>query len=119
MSGVILTVNRNRRNAELLSRLLDQQGYESLCATTLEEFDRALERAAHIDLALVDVAGFDQEVWSRCDRLRDGAIPFLVISAHGLAGVGAAGVRHGASGMLVKPLIGQELLALIQGLLKK
>lgn len=119
MPPVILAVNRNRRNAELLAQLLDQQGYESLYATSLEEFDQALNRGEHIDLALVDVAGFDQEVWSRCDRLREGAVPFVVISGRGLAGIESAGARHGASGTLTKPLAAKELLGLIQGLLRK
>jgi CheY-like chemotaxis protein len=37
---LLLTVDRNRRNLELLAQFLGKEGYQSLGATTLEELLR-------------------------------------------------------------------------------
>ena len=115
--ALILTVDRNSRNLKLLGQFLDRHGHRTVEATTLDEIDRMFEAHSDIGLALVDVAGFDQEIWSRCDRLRQEGIPFLVISPSTLHGVQEASIRHGAEGTLTKPLVSRELLEIIGSLL--
>lgn len=116
---VILTVDRNRRNLELLSRFLDKAGYDSESANSIEDFDQVLESGGKIDLALVDLAGFDTNIWDRCDRLRNANIPFLIISAGHLAGLEQDSVTHGAQAVLMKPLASKDLLGIIQSLLQE
>ena len=115
---LILTLDHNRRNVELLAQFLAKAGYRSLAATSLEEFDAVLAQAQTAALALVDLSGFDQHVWERCERLREAKIPFLVISAKQKAAVRQAGMARGASGVLVKPLVAKELLSFIRSLLE-
>lgn len=115
---VILTVDRNQRNLELLGQVLAQNGYETRVAGDLPAFAQALA-AGGIDLALVDIAGFDRRIWDFCERLRDEGTPFLVLSPRQAAALEEQSVAHGARGMLVKPLAVNELLRLVARLLEE
>jgi len=115
--SMILAVDRNHRNLELLSQFLGREGYQTRPAATLEEFDQALAEANGIGLALVDIAGFDRAIWERCEGLRRHKIPFLVLSPKQSAAIQHASLTHGASGVLIKPLVVRELLGLIRSLL--
>ncbi len=71
-----------------------------------------------IKLALLDIAGFDKTIWGPIEDLHSRGIPFLLISA-GSANrdeVQREGANRGAEGVLIKPLIGKELLHLIKQL---
>ncbi len=115
---LILTVDRNRRNVELLAQFLTKEGYQSLGANTLEEFEQALSSTSDkINFVLVDVAGFDRSIWELCQRLQDEQIPFVVISPRQSASIQQQSLAHGAWSMLVKPLVVKELLSLIRSLL--
>jgi len=115
---LILAVDRNRRNLELLTQVLGQQGYQVLAKISLEGVEEALNAPITIKLALVDISGFDASIWGLCQRLREQKVPFLVISPHQQAAVQQASIAHGALGLLRKPLIMREFLQLIQNLLK-
>jgi DNA-binding response OmpR family regulator len=69
-------------------------------------------------LALVDIAGFDRTVWERCEALRQHKIPFLVLSPRHSAALQQASFTHGASGVLIKPLLVRDLLGLIASLVE-
>ena len=114
---LILTVDRNRRNLELLSQFLEREGYQTHAAATLEQFDQALAAINDIGLALVDIAGFDRTIWDRCEALRHHKIPFLVLSPRHSVAIQQASLTHGAHGLLIKPLIVKDLLGLIGSLL--
>lgn len=114
---LILTVDHNRRNLELLSQFLGQEGYETVTAASLEECDRALNERAYIRLALLDVAGFDRSIWQRCEQLRAAGIPFIIISPGQSVAIQQAGLAYGARGVLVKPLAVKELLGLVRSLI--
>jgi DNA-binding response OmpR family regulator len=114
---LILAVDRNPRNLELLAQFLGREGYGVLPAPTLEDFDRSLGRSEEVGLALVDIAGFDEGIWERCERLRAGGIPFLVLSARQSALVRQESLAHGARSVLVKPLVVAELLGVVRCLL--
>lgn len=114
---LILGVDRNRRNLELLTRLLNEEGYQTMAVTSLEDLDQALAGTEDIKLALVDISGFERSVWERCERLRKMSIPFLVFSPRQSADLQQTSLAHGARGVLVKPLAVKELLALIRSLL--
>lgn len=80
-SLLILAVDRNERNLELLAQFLGKEGYQVFKASSFEAFEQALAQSKEVDLALVDIAGFDRSIWECCDRLREQNIPFLVLSA--------------------------------------
>jgi DNA-binding response OmpR family regulator len=116
---VILAVDHNSRNLELLSQFLGCEGYQTRIAADLQEFDQALTESDGIDMALVDIAGFDRSIWERCEALRAQKIPFLVLSPRQSAAIQQASLTHGAHGVLVKPLAVKDLLGLIYSLLKE
>jgi DNA-binding response OmpR family regulator len=117
--SVLLAVDRNHRNLELLSQYLGREGYRMRTAATIEEFDQILGGDDNIGLALVDIAGFDRNIWERCEGLRHHRIPFLVISPKQSAAIQQASLTHGARGVLIKPLVVKELLGLIRSLLEE
>ncbi len=80
-SAQILVLDRNRRNLELLTQFLAQQGYQTLPAICLEEVASTLTQFSKINLALVDISGFDSSIWSMCQQLHEQEIPFLVRGA--------------------------------------
>ena len=114
---VILLVGSNRANLELLSQQLVKEGYETLSAASLEELDSSMQKKADIALSLIDLSGFDQRIWERCEALRKAKIPFIVISPQRSPLVQRDSMQHGASGLLVKPLGIKELLEYIHTLL--
>lgn len=115
---VILVVNHNPRNAGHLSAFLEKRGYAAAVAGSLDEFDRVIDGGEAYDLALIDVSGFDKEIWIRCGRLRAASVPFLVISSPIHAVDRGQGIRHGATGVLTKPVAMKELANLIDMLLR-
>lgn len=114
---LILTVDRNRRNLELLAQFLDKEGYQSFGVSSIDEFEQALTQATEIALVLVDIAGFDSQIWKLCEQVRDQQIPFLVISPRQSTAIQQESVASGARSMLVKPLVVKELLRFIRSLL--
>jgi DNA-binding response OmpR family regulator len=115
---LILAVDRNERNLELLAQFLGKEGYQIFKASSLEALEQALTNSKEIDLALVDIAGFDRSIWECCDCLRAQNIPFLVLSPKQNVAIQQQSFAHGASGMLIKPLVIKELLLLIRSLLR-
>src|SRR2546430_1284352 len=114
----ILTVDHNPRNLELLSQFLGQAGYQTILATGMEEFDQAMASGEEIELALVDIAGFDSRIWECCKRLRDRNIPLLIISPKQSAAIQQTSLAHGAQSVLIKPLVVRELLGIMRSLLE-
>lgn len=117
-SAQILVLDRNRRNLELLTQFLAQQGYQTLPAICLEEVASTLTQFSKIDLALIDISGFDSSIWSVCQQLREQEIPFLVISSRHQVAIQQASIAHGAAGLLGKPLVMREFSQLIRALLQ-
>jgi DNA-binding response OmpR family regulator len=114
---LLLAVDRNHRNLELLSQFLSKEGYQTQTANSLEQFNQILDESKQIELALVDISGFDRRIWDCCERLRGEKIPFLVLSPRQSAAIQQESLAHGASSMLVKPLVVKELLGIIRSLL--
>jgi DNA-binding response OmpR family regulator len=114
----ILVVEHNPCNLDMLRTLIEQEGYQVLGATTLEEFDQALAGVMTIRLTLVDVEGFDRSIWARCEALRMRGIPFLVIALETEVILRQESYQHGASGVLMKPLIIKEFVTVLGNLLE-
>jgi DNA-binding response OmpR family regulator len=115
--SIILVVDSNRSNLELLSQQLGQAGYQTLAAAGLEELDQAVQREEKITLCLIDISGFDQHIWERCEELHKAKTPFIVISARRSPTIQRHSMKHGTSGLLVKPLDFKDLLEYIHTVL--
>jgi DNA-binding response OmpR family regulator len=113
---VILALDRNPRNLELLAGVLARAGYDALTAGSLEEIDQILTGAEQVALALLDVAGFDRDIWERCACLRQKRVPFLVLSQRPSVRLEEESRDRGARGVLIKPLAIQHLLTVVRDL---
>ena len=102
---------------ELLGQQLVKEGYETVSAASLEELESSIQEKKNIALALIDLSGFDQRIWERCEVLREAKIPFIVISPQRSPLIQKDSMKHGASGLLVKPLTIKELIEYIHTLL--
>jgi DNA-binding response OmpR family regulator len=106
---LILAVDTDRSSLELLSSCLGREGYDTLSATSLSEFDQIIGEEERITLALVHLSGFDQSIWERCDQLKKAKIPFLVICPQRSPTVQQESLKHGAGGVLIGPIGVKEL----------
>ena len=69
-------------------------------------------------MALLDVAGFDRDLWERGARLRQERVPFLLLSPRPNLLLEQESRAQGGRGVLVKPLAVQQLLGAVRGLLE-
>lgn len=113
----ILLVNSLPGNLHVLDQFLGKEGYLTIPAATYEAFDQALTEASSPSAALVDISGFNAEIWPRCEQLRSKKVPFLVISPRQSAAIQQASISHGARGVMVKPLVIRELIGIIRSML--
>jgi DNA-binding response OmpR family regulator len=106
----ILVVGNNPSELEKLAQQLEEEGYATVGASSLEELDGAIKGKKGIKLAMLDLAGFDEGIWERCDRLHEARIPFILIAPQRSPGIQRDSMKHGASGLLVRPLGIKELI---------
>ena len=115
--SVILIVDSNHADLELMGQQLGQEGYDTVSAASLEELDQAIQGKLPINISLIDLAGFDQRIWERCDELCKIKIPFIAISPRRSPTIQRDSMKHGASGLLVKPLGIKNLMECVHTLL--
>lgn len=113
----ILAVSSNLLNLELLVRFLEKEGFRTVQAVNLAAFEQALATPSAIQLALIDISGFDHSIWDSCSELHTLSIPLLVILPRDRAALEQESLAHGARGALTKPLVIKELLRLMHSLL--
>jgi DNA-binding response OmpR family regulator len=107
---VILVADSDRGNLDFLSHQLDREGYGTVGASSLEELDQAIEGKVGIALLLIDISGFDQRIWERCEALVRSGVPFIVISPRRSPAVQRDSMRCGASVLLTKPFDFKDLM---------
>ena len=115
---LILTVDRNQRNLELLADFLQKAGYDTIRASSTEQVSQVIHDNLPVALALVDISGFDRTIWQYCEQLHAKEIPLLVLSPRQSSAIQQESLAHGARGMLVKPLVARELIALVHSLIE-
>lgn len=115
--AVILVIDSNHSDLELISQHLEQEGYDTLAVASLAELDEVIVGKKKISLALIDLSGFDQFIWERCEKLHKAKIPFIVISPQRSPTIQRDSMKHGASGLLVKPIGVKDLIEYIHTLL--
>jgi len=109
----ILVVEKNKRNVELLSEFLSKLGFCSVPVSSSDELNKALSSNQIIDVALIDIDGFDETIWNYCKKIREKEIQFLIISPRQRTEISSHTFNHGASGVLSKPLVMKDLANLI------
>lgn len=107
---VILIVDTNRSSLETLEQELGQEGYETLKATSLDELDQAMQGKTEFALAMIDLSGFKEGIWERCDRIHEAKTPCIIVAPQRSPIIQRDSMKHGASGLLVKPVATKELI---------
>ncbi len=115
----VLVVDDDEDIRALLRLILERGGYE-----VDEQSDgRAALRAFHTgrhDLVVLDVTMPDLDGWEVLDRIRDlSEVPVLMLTAHDLETDRVRGLRAGADDYVAKPFDRDELIARIEGLLRR
>lgn len=115
--GRVLVVDDNENNREIVSRLLEREGYE---VSTAENGALALERikSQPPDLVLLDVMMPVMDGIEACKRMKDDPdsrlIPVVIMTALGQVDDRVRAIQAGADDFLTKPVNRGELLARIQ-----
>jgi DNA-binding response OmpR family regulator len=114
---VILALNRNPKNLEILTKILKEEGYDVMGALNQQELEEFTSSTEKIDMAILDISGFNKTIWDSCEHLRVKKIPFLVLSPHQQKTVEKQGMLSGAKGVMTKPLAIKELLFIIKNMI--
>jgi len=115
--GRVLVVDDNENNREIVSRLLEREGYE---VSTAENGALALEQiqSQPPDLVLLDVMMPVMDGIEACKRMKDDPdsrlIPVVIMTALGQVDDRVRAIQAGADDFLTKPVNRGELLARIQ-----
>lgn len=114
----ILIASSNHTQVEYLSGFLEQQGFSPVPVTSLAELDRAVAREGEsIVMAILDLTGFAEDLWGRCPLLESRKIPFIALSPQRSVTINEQCTRHGASGILIQPVTGKDLLDMIRSII--
>ncbi|WP_266080064.1 response regulator [Haladaptatus caseinilyticus] len=117
-AALILALGKRERNLELLAGLLENGGYDVEIATNMGEFDELLQHRDDVALAVLDVDGFTEDIWKRCEQLNNRDIPMLVLAAQIPPAMRQKAVSRGAQTILEKPVDKADLQATIRGLME-
>ena len=97
---------------QVLRRLLEVQGFETVTTTDPEAAIIAFDdRPFDVVITDIHMPKMDGMTLMRTLRERQPDLPVMVVTGHGTVDTAIQALREGASGMLVKPFTGQELLA--------
>jgi putative two-component system response regulator len=97
---------------QVLRRLLQAQGFETVTTNDPEAAVVAFDdRPFDVVITDIHMPKMDGMTLMRTLRERRPDLPVMVVTGHGTVDTAIQALREGASGMLVKPFTGQELLA--------
>ncbi len=100
---------------QILRRLLEVQGFEAItCNDPLAAASTFAGAAFDVVITDIHMPGLDGLTLMRSLREMQPEIPVVVVTGHGTVDTAIQALREGASGMLVKPFTGEELLAEIR-----
>lgn len=120
MSAHILVVEDNSDNRQLVSWILEDEGY---CVTCVETGEQCLDRLSkeRFDLVLMDISlpGMNGKDATRLIRQNPTThkIPVVALTAHAVEGELRSILDSGIDCLLTKPLNDERLLAALQQLL--
>ncbi len=113
----ILVVANHEKNLNLLANFLDDKGYDTHQASTIQSMDKVLREFNQFDMALIDATGFGGSIWDRCERIKSRGVPFFIISPKKNDMAEGKSLSEGAKDVLTKPLEKSRLLKLVRVIL--
>ena len=114
----ILAVDDERPIAELLRLSLTRAGYECVCAYDGLEAANRIEKES-FDLILLDIMLPGIDGFELMDYIRSTGVPVIFLTAKNAVSDQVKGLRMGAEDYMVKPFDIQELLARVEGVLRR
>lgn len=115
----ILVVDDEDTTLDLISFLLQHNGYEVITATRAEEGLRKAYRNQP-DLVLLDIMMPDMDGWEVCRRLRElSDVPIIFLTARTEPEDIVRGLKMGADDYIVKPYDNDVLIARIEAMLRR
>ena len=114
----ILAVDDERPIAELLRLSLTRAGYECVCAYDGLEAANRIEKES-FDLILLDIMLPGIDGFELMDYIRSTGVPVIFLTAKNAVSDRVKGLRMGAEDYMVKPFDIQELLARVEGVLRR
>lgn len=114
----ILAVDDERPIAELLRVSLTRAGYECVCAYDGIEAANLIEKES-FDLILLDIMLPGIDGFELMDYIRSTGIPVIFLTAKNAVSDRVKGLRMGAEDYMVKPFDVLELLARVEGVLRR
>lgn len=109
----ILLVMRKPGNIRVLRQVLEAHEYTCTQASHPAALEALFEQPSPPDLALIDVFGLGEAVWSMCELLQRHGVPFIVLSSKQELDLYGETLRSGGAGILQKPVVKALLLKLI------
>jgi putative two-component system response regulator len=95
----------------ILRRLLEVQGFEVVtCGDATTALSTFTEGAFDFVMTDIHMPGMDGLALTRALRDRQPELPVIIVTGHGTVDTAIEALREGATGMLVKPFTGQELM---------
>ncbi len=114
----ILAVDDERPITELLRLSLGRAGYQCVCAFDGIEAANLIEKES-FDLILLDVMLPGIDGFALMDYIRSAGIPVIFLTAKNAVADRVKGLRMGAEDYIVKPFDVLELLARVDGVLRR
>jgi putative two-component system response regulator len=97
---------------QILRRLLEVQGFEPVvCGDPLAAISMFSEGMFDVVITDIHMPRMDGLSLMRALREKQPELPVVVVTGHGTVDTAIQALREGATGMLVKPFTGEELLA--------
>ena len=115
----ILIIDKKPKNLELITQILEKDNFECFGAETYEQIDFVLDNQLELKVAIIDVVGFNEQIWKRCKRIHQRKIPFLVLSSHPNLLLQKESINHGASSLVTKPVLIKEFLKLLNSIINE
>ena len=108
----VLCVDDEPAILQILRRLLEVQGFEPVtCGDPLVALSTFREGAFNVVITDIHMPGMDGMTLMRALREVQPELPVVVVTGQGTVDTAIQALREGATGMLVKPFTGEELLA--------
>lgn len=119
MTQKILIIDDENATVQLLTMLLEDEGFEVIKAYRAEDGLRKAYRS-HPDLVLLDVMMPGMSGWEVCRRLRElSDVPIIFLTARTEVKDVVKGLEMGADDYVVKPYENEELVARIRAHLRR
>ncbi len=118
-SARILVVDDKQSFRFMVKGYLDDAGYRTTCVAGGTEALAELERSS-FDLVMSDMVMPDMDGMALLHQVRSSypQLPFVLVTAHGSVDSAVAAMKEGADDYLLKPLNREELLLVMERLLK-